>query len=192
MNFIAEDGGRRLDTALRLAAWGGAALLFLAAVAAEQVWAEMAWTTFDFAFWAGVLLAGCAAFELTMRVSPNWSYRLGAGIATGAALLLLVASGAVGVIGGEDEPANLLYLGVLALGIGGAFSAEFKPRGLARAASLMAVSTILIGVLAVARGWGAGAENSLLAVVGATVFFAGAWLLSAWLLRRTAREQGAA
>jgi hypothetical protein len=39
---------------------------------------------------------------------------------------------AVGVIGTEDDPANLMYVGVLAVGIIGAIIARFRPHGMAR------------------------------------------------------------
>jgi hypothetical protein len=64
---------QRLSNMLRAAAWGGAALLFLVPVAAEQLSDEMAWTAFDFAFWGVMLAFAVGAFELTMRASPSWS-----------------------------------------------------------------------------------------------------------------------
>jgi hypothetical protein len=184
---------QRLSNMLRAAAWGGAALLFLVPVAAQQLSDGMAWTAFDFTFWGVMLAFAVGAFELTMRASPSWSYRFGAATAFGAAFLLVMATGAVGVIGSEDHPGNLLYHAVLALGLGGAFAADYKPRGMARAMVASAAGTVLVGVLAVSGGWGEGMEpNWLAAIVGATVFFGGAWLAAAWLFQRAAREQGTA
>ena len=186
------DGGR-VETALRIAAWGGAALLFAAPVVAEQAWAEMAWSAGDFVFWGVMLLLACGVFELTMRLSRSWAYRFGAWITIGAGFLLVLVNGAVGVIGSEDNPANLLYLAVLALGLGGAVGAEFKPRGMARAAALMAVAMLLVGAVALASGSGAGSEPYWFrAIVGSSLVWAAAWLASAWLFRRAAREQAAA
>ena len=184
----AHSGGGRLESVLRTAAWGGAGLLFLLPVAAQRFAEGMDWSVSDFVTWAVMLLVAAGAFELSMRSSRNWAYRFGAAVAIGAAFLLVLANLAVGVIGSEGNPANLLYLGVLALGIGGAFAAEFKPRGMARATGAMAVAATAVGVLALAAGWGAGSENPLRAIIGTTVFLAGAWLLSAWLFRRAARE----
>ena len=192
MTMEAENGGGRLESLLRMAAWGGAAALFLLPVAAEQLWDEMAWTASDFVFWAVMLLAACGLFELAMRVSRNWAYRAGAVVAIGTAFLLVWVNGAVGVIGSEGNPANLMYAGVLALGIGGAVGAGARPQGLARALVAMALAQMLAGALALARGWGAGSENWLGAIVGATGVFTAAWLLSAWLFRRAARERAAA
>ena len=189
MTMQAGTGGARLETGLRTAAWSGAALLFLAPLAAQQTWGEMAWSAGDFVFWGVLLLLACGAFELTMRLSRNWSYRFGAGIAIGAAFLLVLVNGAVGVIGSEDNPANLLYLAVLGLGLGGAFGAEFKPHGMARATALMAVAMLLVGGVALASGSGAGSEPYWFrAIVGSSLVWGAAWLVSAWLFRRAARE----
>ena len=192
MTLEATNAGGRIDTALRIAVWGGAALLFAAPVVAQQVWAEMAWSASDFVIWAVMLLAACGAFELAMRLSRSWAYRFGAAFMIGAAFLMFWVNGAVGIIGSEDHPANLLYLGVLALGLGGAFSADFRPRGMARATTAMAVATVLVGGLAIARGLGAESEPySLQAIGGATLFFAAVWLFAAWLFRKADREQTA-
>src|SRR5688572_8042949 len=60
-------------------------------------------------------------------------YRFAVGVALAAALFLVWMNLAVGLIGTEDNPANLLYGGVLAVGIIGAIIARFRPHGMARA-----------------------------------------------------------
>ena len=187
-----KTGGARWERLLRMAAWGGAALLFLLPVAAEQLTEEMAWTASDFVTWGVMLLAACGAFELAMRASGSWAYRIAAAVAIGAAFLLVWISLAVGIIGSEDHPGNMMYAGVLALGIGGAFSADFKPRGMARATAAMAVATVLVGVIALSAGWGAGSENWPQVIVVLNGFFATAWLLSAWLFRKATRATAGA
>ena len=59
---------------------------------------------------------------------------------------------AVGVIGSEENPANLMFGGVLAVGIVGAVVARFRPRGMARALVSTAVAQTTVGVIAPARG----------------------------------------
>jgi hypothetical protein len=185
-----QDASDRWERLLRIAAWGGAAFLFLLPLAAEQLTAEMAWTAFDFMMWGGMLTVALIGFETAMRLSKNWWYRFGAAVAIGSAFLLFWVTGAVGVIGSEAEPSNRLYLGVIALVIGGAFGAGARPQGMARALVAAAVAQAAVGALALANGWGAGAEpNWFAAIVGATCVFTGAWLLSAWLFRRAARSQ---
>lgn len=185
----AGTGGARLDTGLRIAAWAGAAMLFLLPVIAQQTWNEMDWGAEDFITWGMMLLVALGLFELTMRSSHNWSYRFGAAIAIGAAFLLVWVNLAVGIIGGEDNAANLMYGGVLAVGAVGAVLARFKPRGMVRAMTAMAVVTVLAGAVGLLTGSGEGTEPYWFrAIVGSTLFWGTAWLVSAALFQNAARQ----
>jgi hypothetical protein len=68
-------------------------------------------------------------------------------LATG--LILIWINGAVGLIGSEDNPANLMYGGVLAVGVIGAVIARLKPSGMARALFATALAQFLVPVVAV-------------------------------------------
>ena len=186
---MTESQNRRWETLLRAAAWGGAAVLFLIPAAAQLLWDEMAWGAEDFITWAVMLLVACGGFELVMRGSRNWAYRFAAAIAIGAAFLLVWVNLAVGVIGSEDEAANLMYGGVLAVGVLGAAVARFKAEGMARALAAMALATVLAGAIALAAKWGAGTEPYWSrAIIGSTVFWGAVWLVSAILFRTAARQ----
>jgi hypothetical protein len=82
-----------------------------------------------------------------------------------------------------------MYGGVLAVAIIGAFIARFRPHGMARALAATALVQALVGVIALAAGFGSTAPNFPEAIVFLTRFFAGLWLISAWLFRKAAREQ---
>ncbi len=187
-----ENPGRRLERPLRIAAWGGAALLFLLPVGGERFSEEMDWNMGDFIVWAAMLLAACGAFELAMRLSGNWAYRAAAAVAIGAGFLLVWINLAVGIIGSEDNPANLLYAGVLAIGAVGAVVADFRPGGLARALLAMAAAQALIALATLIAGWGSEGENWPRVIIVLNGLFATLWLLSAGLFRRAAREQNSA
>lgn len=189
MADTAENAGGRLERSLRIAAWGGAALLFLLPVGAEQLSEEMDWSMGDFVVWAAMLTAACGAFELAIRLSGNWAYRAAAVVAIGAGFLLVWINLAVGIIGSEDNSANLLYAGVLAIGVVGAVVAEFRPHGMARALIAMAAAHALIASIALVAGWGSEGENWPQVIIVLNGFFATLWLLSAGLFRRAAQEQ---
>lgn len=106
------------------------------------------WEPFDFVV-AGVLLFGTGlAYELLARRSANALYRAAVFLALMSTFLLAWVVGAVGVIG-EENPGNALYgLVVLALLVG-AVIARFKPRGMARALTVVAVLQALVPVVAV-------------------------------------------
>ena len=71
--------------------------------------------------------------ELAARKTGNTAYRSGVGLALLAAFLLVWVNGAVGIIGSEDNDANVVYYGVLAVGLIGALIARFEPQGMSRA-----------------------------------------------------------
>jgi ABC-type uncharacterized transport system permease subunit len=96
---------------------------------------------------------------------------------------------AVGIIGSEDNPANLMYGGVLAAAITGAFIVRSRPHGMARVLVATAFAQALVGLIALVAGLGSTGENWPRAIVVLTSFFAALWLVSAWLFRRAAREQ---
>ena len=112
------------------------------------------------------------------------AYRAATAVAVAAAFLLVWMNGAVGIIGSEDNAANLLFAGVLLVGLLGAALARLRARGMARALAAMAAAQALVPLVA----WLAeiGPPQSLLApeVYILSAFFVGAWLLSAGLFWR--------
>jgi len=79
----------------------------------------------------------------------NTAYRWAVGLALLAAFLIVWMNAAAGLIGIEDDdPANLLYVGVLAVGIIGAMISRFQPRGMARALLATALAQAFVGAIA--------------------------------------------
>jgi hypothetical protein len=123
-------------------------LLLVRAVAMRPT-ADAKWTGFDF-FVAWVMLAG-AVFTyrfLASRKIASFAYRAASVIAIGASLMLIWVNLAVGFIGNENSPANLLYGGVLATGLLGSTIARFQPAGLARTLFAMAGVQFFVPVVA--------------------------------------------
>ena len=154
-------------------------LLLLVPLVAMQFTDEVRWNLADFVV-AGALLFGAGAtYHLLAARTDNLAYRAAVGVAVGAALMLVWANLAVGLIGSENNPANLMYLGVLAVGIIGALVARFHARGMARALSAMALAQALVAL--VALGLRSSGPLEIVAVNGLFVaLFAG----SAYLFRR--------
>ncbi len=125
---------------------------------------------------------------LKAKRPDNTAYRTAVGLALLAALLLFWVNGAVGIIGSENNDANLMYAGVLAIGLIGAFIARFEPQGMARAMLATAVAQALVAVIALVAGWGTSGSIWPRDVIGATVIFVMLWLGSAWLFRRAALD----
>ena len=118
----------------------------------------------------------------------NTAYRAAVGVALAAAFILVWLSLGVGIIGKDGDPANLMYFGVLAVGVVGALIVRFQPQGMARALFATALAQVLVAVIALAAGLGLPWSGPL-EILGLTGFFVALWLISAWLFRQAAREQ---
>lgn len=125
---------------------------------------------------ATIVIGGVIAFYEARRRAG--SYRAGLGVALATAFILSWMNPAVGIIGNESNPANLMYLGVLAVGLVGAILARFQPAGMARALRATAIAQLCVGLVTLASGLG------FTLVLDA--IFAALWLLAAWLFSKNA------
>ncbi len=183
-----ENGGGRRGSRWRIAAWAVAALILMLPLVAMQLTDEVNWDVADFAF-AGALLIGTGiTYELAVRKTGNTAYRAAVGVALAAAFILVWVTGAVGIIGNEDNPANLMYGGVLAIGIIGAIIARFQPHGMARALFATALAQALVAVIALAAGLGSTGPISPLDILALTGFFVALFVGSALLFWKAARS----
>ena len=117
---------RRLDNILRLIMWCGLLALWLVPLIAKQFTDEIQWTVSDHVFWAIMLIVPGAIVNLTSRLTGDWAYRFGIIIALGAAFVITWANLAVGIVGNEDNPINLVFFGVVAIAIFGSILVGFK------------------------------------------------------------------
>jgi hypothetical protein len=150
---------------------------------------EVAWDETDFAVAGALIFAVGVTYELAVRMTHNNAYRAAVGVALAAAFILIWLNLAVGIIGTEDNPANLMYGGVLAVGIFGAIIARFQADGMARVLLATAFAQALVAVIALIAGAGSTDPTWPLDISALTGVFAALWLLSAWLFRKAAREE---
>ena len=94
------------------------------------------------------------ALKERSNMSDRNAYRFAAGVALAAALLLVWLSLGVGIIGADGDPANMMYFGVVGVGIIGAIVARFRPHGMARALFATALAQALVAVIALIFGLG--------------------------------------
>jgi len=185
-NEIAPTRNGGLTQTLRLIGWTLVAVLLVTPAIAMRFTDEVQWTGSDFVF-AGILLTGAGVVaELVVRTSGDWAYRIGAGLAVLATVLLLGINAAVGIIGSEDHPANLLYLVVIAAAFLGAVACRFRAGGLSQSMVWAAALQIAIAILAVEQGWGQGSGSWPRPVIVLSILLALIWLASAYLFRRAA------
>ncbi|MBF9152529.1 hypothetical protein [Novosphingobium jiangmenense] len=163
---------------LRPVGWGAAAFLLLLPMVGmlfeDRLHWGVNWTAGDFLA-AAVLLGGTgAALEVAVRLSGNLAYRAGAFLGIGAALVLVWANLAVGLVGSEGDAANLWFMAVPVVGLVMAAVGRFSPQGLVRAMLAMVVAQIVAGV----------AAGGTVEAVAITLVWSAVWLACAWLFRR--------
>lgn len=131
----------------RIIGWGGLALLLLAPLVAMQFSDEVDWDETDFIV-AGVIFAIVGGFvELAVRASSNWFYRIGAFFAIFSGFIVVWVNLAVGMIGNEDNPVNLLFIVVVLGALAGAILARFRSEEMAHAMFVAGGAQALIAAI---------------------------------------------
>lgn len=143
MADVIKMGARRANP-WRMAGWGLAACLLLAPAVAMRFTTEVNWTGSDFVFAACLFGAVGLGAEFLVRRSPSPAYRFGAVLALLASFVNVWVNGAVGMIGSEDNPYNLLFIAVIGVAALGAIAARFRALGMARAVLAAGTAHLLV------------------------------------------------
>jgi hypothetical protein len=146
------------------------------------------WDGLDFVVAGALLFASSLVFQVVAERASNPAYRGATGLAVVTGLLLVWMNLGVGVIGSEDNPADLLYAGVLATGVIGAIGVRLRPIGMGQVLYVTAIVQALVPVIALlvwrpvlddgGTGWG------LAGVFAVNTVFAALFAGSGYLYRR--------
>jgi hypothetical protein len=134
------------------------------------------WSPMDFAI-VGVLVFGSGLlYQYGSAPAATSAHRLAVAIAVLAGLALVWINLAVGMIGDEGNPANLMYVLVVAVALIGASIARYHRGEAATAMFATAAAHVVVVVVALVAGLGP--------TLVADGFFVAAWTASALLLRQ--------
>jgi len=164
------------------------ALLITPAVMMRRAVEGWDWSGFDFVFAAVLLYGTTGLIDLAIRKGGNTAYRLGAGLAVLAAFLLIWINGAVGVIGNEDNPANLVFIGIIGVALAGSILARFGARGMSRAMLVACALNVAVAAAVPAFAWGADERPGAIGLMILIGGFALMWGLSSALFAKAARD----
>lgn len=142
---------------------------------AMQFTTEVNWGLLDFLIMGLLIFGAGLTYEVVASKGSNMAYRVAVGVAVLAALLLVWVNLAVGIIGDESNRANLMYVGVLAIGAIGALFARLQSRQMSYVLIIMALAQMLVSTIAYFAQLG-----PAVAVDG---IFAVMWLISALFFR---------
>ena len=164
--------------------------LLLIPFIAMQFTDEVQWDVTDFMIMGSVLILIVFSYELIARRSDKTNYRVGFGVGLLGAFLLFWVNGAVGIIGSEDQPANLLYGLVFLTGFIGSLLSRFKSKGMARTLFAVAAVQMLVPVTALFiwpppdTSW----SPSVFGVFWMSAFFAMLFVVSGFLFNRAVKN----
>jgi hypothetical protein len=108
---------------------------------------EVAWSPFDFAFMGALLFGTFLAFDVATRQATSRTQRAAVALGVATAFLLVWVNASVGILGAPGGP-NVLYLGVLAVGLLGALWVRLRPARMARPLFAMAFAQLLVPAVA--------------------------------------------
>lgn len=127
-------------------------MLLLIPYLAMQFSTGVNWSSGDFIV-AGILLFGTGLGYLLVTQKPSrLAFKIGVGLAMTTGLFMIWSNLAVGIIGSEDQPVNLIYVGLLLAALVGAVYYRFRSRGMARVLFGLAAAQMVLAVLAIATG----------------------------------------
>ena len=165
---------------LRFAGWAFSALLLSLPAIAMQFTSDVDWSASDFIVMGALLATIGLTTEFLVRRSVSTAYRIGAVIAMATAFLTIWVNLAVGMIG-DDNPYNLLFLGVLGVAVAGSIFSNFKPAGMARTMFATGAAQALVA----AFGFTTDPRGAMFSMM-----FALPWILAGGLFRRADDDQG--
>jgi hypothetical protein len=163
-------------------------LLVTPAVMMAQAADGWLWSASDFVVAAVLLYGTTGVIDLAIRKGGSMAYKLGVALAVLVSFLLVWVNGAVGVIGDEGNPANLMFAGVILPALVGSVLARFQARGMARAMLVAFVLNAAIAVAVPVFGWGADEPPGTAGLTTLVGGFAAMWGLSAALFAKAARD----
>ena len=140
---------------------------------------QIAWGLEDFLAVGALLVALGSTITLAWRASTSGLYRAGVMLAALGGFTLIYINLAVGIIGDEQNPRNLVFFVIPAFGYVGALIGRFRALVMVR---------LLIGMAAVQFSTVLLAPADILHImIPFTGLFVGLWLLSALMIRRSIR-----
>ena len=120
-----------------------------------------------------------------MMTKPTTYYLLAIGAAVATVLFLVLAIGALGIIG-DGVSDDRIYVAVLAVLVIGSVIARLRPHGMSLVLLAAAVTQALVTVIALVAG--VPEDASIVDILGINAMYAALFCLSAWLFRRAAEQ----
>jgi hypothetical protein len=159
------------------------ALVLSVPLVAQQFTDEVNWSVADFLVMGVLIFSAGLSYVLITRYVTNIVHKAAIVMALGSTFLMIWANLAVGLIGSGPNPGNLMYLGVIAVGLIGTFFSRFTPAGMERTLYAMALAVVLLAIIALATNMQQYAGSSVAEIIGVNGFFTVLFGISGLLFR---------
>ena len=110
---------------------------------------EVQWTLSDFVIMGALIFGISLAYQFLSGRSGDVAYKGGIGLALLSVFLLVWINLAVGIIGSEDNPLNMLYLLIPMIGFVGTIIAKARAQGMYITLMIMAVCVGLVPIIGI-------------------------------------------
>lgn len=132
----------------RIAGWGAAVALLSIPAVAMRFTPEVNWTASDFVFAAILLAALGIGAEIALRVGRSAPHRLGIIIAALGGFLTVWVNGAVGILGDEGEPTNLMFIAMVGFAVVASFLVWFRAGPMRWVMATLSAGQFAVGIAA--------------------------------------------
>jgi hypothetical protein len=164
-------------------------IILLVPLIAMQYTTAVNWGVGDFIV-MGVLLFGTGvAFVILTAYSNNFIHKVAMVFAIGATFLMIWSNLAVGLIGGGSNAGNLMYAAVILVGLVGTYLSRFSSRGMERTMFAMAITFVLIAIIALVANMQDYPGSSVKEIIGVNSFFTVLFVMAGMLFRFVATEE---
>lgn len=159
------------------------AFLLLIPFTAMQVSDEVNWHAGDFIVAAVLLMGTGIVILLASKLTKRGIHRLAIALTALTALFLIWVNLAVGIIGNENNPANLIYVLVLLIPFSGAIFSRLQPRIMTKVLFATAIAQALTAIIALTAHLGAASPSYPAGVVLINALFCALWCVAGFLFK---------
>jgi hypothetical protein len=164
------------------------ALILAVPLVAMQFTTEVNWSIGDFILMGLLIFGTGSAYVLLTRFANNLVYRIAMAAALGTTFLMIWANLAVGLIGSGPHAGNLMYLGVIVVGVIGTIFSRFTSVGLERTMYAMSFSIVILAIIALLANMDEYAGSSVKEIIMVNAFFALLYAIAGLLFRFEAQQ----
>jgi len=148
---------------------------------------KLDWGVMDFVFVTVILFGGLGAYRFVSGRGQGRTFHLAVAMSLATALSMIWVTLAVGIIGSEDNQANIMYVVVLGIGLLGSIIARFRAPGMKWTMVWVTIAQFAVTILAYTI-WKPETEEHVFSTVILNLCYVMLFLSSAVLFHRASRQ----